>query len=162
MYDKESYENGNIILKLLLDSETTIYFDSLYELDDYGFKSVAHMNDFFLEINEEAGKYFNYSSEDTGKLSTNEFTKEFLERGGLITIYEWHIDNNRKQLETAILEKELSELKAENFKLSNQLLRQKIKTHLLPIGISALGFIFSVIAIFYNPSKDLGDELIIR
>ncbi|MDL5513974.1 hypothetical protein QSE00_19310 [Arenibacter sp. M-2] len=60
--------------------------------------------------------------------------------------------SERKKIDSE--EKELQKLQFENLQLNNELSKQKIKTHWIPIGISGFGVIVALVALVWSISSN--------
>lgn len=162
MFDKEEAIIANGILHGLLATSNGIDTQTIFEAREHSFKTLAHLNRFVENMYNNAHEYFefeNLNGVPIIHLKANEFTEDFLEGGGFVTLHEEIVKTNRKQLEDAIKEKDYQKLHGENLLLTTKLNKQRLKTHWIPIVVSFISLAFAAYSLL-KPSNSISQDVL--
>ena len=140
-------------LKYLITIDGDYLTEYVYSKMGNPTKTQDHFDEIITQMKREAGRYFAYSK-DSGMIyiGSNNFTKEFLDKGGFVNMYESELE---AELQAASL--------AEQDRRIKDLEERKLKNYWWPIIISAISAVValgsSAFAIHSNSNSVSRSEL---
>ncbi|QCW98708.1 hypothetical protein FGM00_00680 [Aggregatimonas sangjinii] len=122
--------------------------------------SRAHFRDVLDEMVWEILRHIQFSQVKPSPIwSSTDFTKDLIDAGGFVNMYESDLEADVEAERLARQEQRKSKLQEENLALSNELNRQRLKTHWIPIAVSVISLCLAAYSLF-TPSTDVTqDEL---
>jgi hypothetical protein len=110
-------------------------------------KTENHISEILNEMNLEASKYFYYNDDDGYVLvSANDFTQEFLDKGGFVSEYNKQVVAARKLNENIKRENNVKELKEIDLKLN-------IRNSKFALPLSIISILIALGSLLYTISK---------
>lgn len=145
------------ILSFLLEHNNSSWGNNaLYERLGKPTNSQAHLIDVIGEMIDKAGKYFDYTGNETFgyTITANDFTQEFLDDGGFVGEYNKQVEAVKKLNENIMRESKVKELEEIE-------LKQKIRNNRYALPLSITSILIALGSLLYTiflPKPEKGSD----